>query len=274
MSAQSTKPKYFCFVLMPFDPKFNDTYQLGVKQACSDAGAYCERVDEQNFEERILDRIYNQIAKADLVVADMTDRNPNVFYEVGYAHALGKPTVLLTRSAEDIPFDLKHFQHIVYGDSISRLKLELTGRVRWFMDQPRDTASAQFPVDVFLDSQNLAVGDAVYSTPSEEYPFPRLTVRNTGTRGLASGAFKVALVCGDEYPICTTDGTTTVTLPDGRIMHVHAPIDYLFPEEATPCGFNLRSWDDVDAAREVRVTVRVFTEAGMREFPLVIRETA
>ncbi len=109
-----TTPKPFCFVLMPFSEDFDDVYRIGIKEACDKAGAYCERVDEQIFSERILDRVYNQIAKADLVVADMTGRNPNVFYEVGYAHALGKLTILLTQNADDIPFDLKHFPHIIY----------------------------------------------------------------------------------------------------------------------------------------------------------------
>jgi len=85
---KNTTPKAFCFILMPFHEDFDDIYRLGIKDACTAAGAYCERVDEQTFHERILDRIYNQIAKADLVIADMTGRNPNVFYEVGYAHAL------------------------------------------------------------------------------------------------------------------------------------------------------------------------------------------
>ena len=48
----------------------------------------------------------------------MTGRNANVFYEVGYAHALGKIVLLLTKNADDIPFDLKHHQHIVYGGSV------------------------------------------------------------------------------------------------------------------------------------------------------------
>jgi len=120
MTASDTSPKPFCFVLMPFEDAFDDIYQLGIKDACSDAGAYCERVDEQIFQETILDRIYNQIAKADIIVADMTGRNANVFYEVGYAHALGKTTLLLTQSADDIPFDLKHFPHIVDAALIKR----------------------------------------------------------------------------------------------------------------------------------------------------------
>jgi nucleoside 2-deoxyribosyltransferase len=101
---KSTKPKPFIFVLMPFDPSFDDIYKFGIKGAAQDAGAYAERIDEQIFTEGILDRVFNQINKADVVVADMTGRNPNVFYEVGYAHALGKIVLLLTQDAADIPF--------------------------------------------------------------------------------------------------------------------------------------------------------------------------
>lgn len=127
-----TTPKPFVFVLMPFEEIFTDVYKLGIKAACADAGTYCERLDEQIFDESMLERVYNQIAKADLVIADMTGRNPNVFYEVGYAHALGKRVVLVTQKAEDIPFDLKHYYHIVYGGSISKLKEALTPRVQWY----------------------------------------------------------------------------------------------------------------------------------------------
>lgn len=116
-------PRPFVFVLMPFDRTFADTYQLGIKAACEAAGAYCERVDEQVFTENVLARIINQIAKADIVVADMSDRNPNVFYETGYAHALGKTVILLTRRSEDIPFDLRQYPHIVYATAV-RLEVE------------------------------------------------------------------------------------------------------------------------------------------------------
>jgi hypothetical protein len=75
----ATTPKPFVSVLMPFDAAFADVYQLGIKPAAEGAGAYCERIDEQIFAESILGGIYDQIAKADLIVADMTHRNPNVF---------------------------------------------------------------------------------------------------------------------------------------------------------------------------------------------------
>ena len=120
------REKIFAFVLMPFDKEFDDTYFLGVKSTVEKAGMEAERVDEQIFHhEGILERVYNQINAADLIIADMTGRNPNVFYEVGYAHAKAKLCILLTKDANDIPFDLKHQRHIVYT-SIQDLTIKLS----------------------------------------------------------------------------------------------------------------------------------------------------
>ena len=134
---KSTIPKPFVFVLMPFGEKFDDIYTYGIKGAAKDVGAYAERVDEQIFTEGILERIFNQINKADIVVADMTLRNPNVFYEVGYAHALGKIVLLLTQNVDDIPFDLKHRPHIVYAGKIDILHKKLTEKLIWAVNQSR-----------------------------------------------------------------------------------------------------------------------------------------
>ena len=138
----NTQPKPFAFVLMPFSEGFEDIYKLGIKAACEDAGAYCERVDEQFFDGSILDRIYNQIGKADVIIADLTGRNPNVFYETGYAHALGKRVILLTQQVEDIPFDFKHYTHIVYGGKIGSLKSDLEKRVRWIINNPTEALAS------------------------------------------------------------------------------------------------------------------------------------
>src|SRR4028118_1191452 len=134
----------FAFVLMPFSDSFRDTYLRGIKPACTEAGYYCERLDEQIFEESMLERVYNQIVKADLVVADMSERNPNVFYEVGYSHALRKRVILLTRHPDDIPFDLKHHFHIVYSDGITELKSKLRSREAYFASRPRASARSPF----------------------------------------------------------------------------------------------------------------------------------
>jgi len=134
---KSTVPKPFIFVLMPFDKKFNDIYEFGIQGAVKEVNAYAERVDNQIFNENILDRIFNQINKADVIIADMTGRNPNVFYEVGYAHALGKIVLLLTQDTDDIPFDLKHRQHIVYAGQITALRSSLIERLNWAISESK-----------------------------------------------------------------------------------------------------------------------------------------
>lgn len=133
--SQSSKP--FVFVLMPFSEDFLDYYESGIKEACKAVGVHCERVDEQRFDQTILERIYDQIQKADVVVADMSGRNPNVFYEVGYAHSLHKRVILLTQSTDDIPFDLKHHRHIVYKKQSFVLKQELEEELRWCLNTPQ-----------------------------------------------------------------------------------------------------------------------------------------
>ena len=116
---------------MPFSDEFEDLYRLGIKPACSETGFTAERVDEQKFSESILERIYRQIAGAEIVIAVMTGRNANVFYEVGYAHALDKRCVLITSDEKDIPFDLKHHRHIIYEGSISLLRERLNNELSW-----------------------------------------------------------------------------------------------------------------------------------------------
>jgi hypothetical protein len=124
------------FVVMPFSDEFKDIYELGIKAACEDAGARCERVDEQMFLENIPDRVYGQIEKADVIVSEMSGQNPNVFYEVGYAHGLGKQVVLVTSNVADIPFDLRHYPHVVYEGKIRRLKSDLYKKILWCTEHP------------------------------------------------------------------------------------------------------------------------------------------
>jgi hypothetical protein len=72
----------------------------------------------------------------------------NVFYEVGYAHALGKLVLLLTKNAEDIPFDMKHFPHIIYDNSITKLRSELINHLIWTVTESKKLASEQNAEDI------------------------------------------------------------------------------------------------------------------------------
>ncbi|MDX2328710.1 hypothetical protein GOL43_24110 [Sinorhizobium medicae] len=127
----TTLVKPFAFVLMPFAPEFDDIYKLGIQKLAEEKGVVAERVDEQIYSETMLERIYRQIDAADFIIADLTGRNPNVFYEIGFAHARQKMCTLLTQNAEDIPFDLKHHRHLVYGGKIQRLRELLSPELDW-----------------------------------------------------------------------------------------------------------------------------------------------
>ena len=117
----------YVFVLMPFHEDFDNVYWFGIQGAVNDAGMYCKRVDDIYFVGNVLEKINEQIRDADLIVADMTGGNPNVFYEVGIAHTLKKLTILLVQNVDDIPFDMRMHNHLVYNPKkIKELKESLT----------------------------------------------------------------------------------------------------------------------------------------------------
>jgi nucleoside 2-deoxyribosyltransferase len=134
----------YVFVLMPFASEFHDIYELGIKSLAVELGFQCERVDEIQFNDSILEQIRAGIQRADVIIADMTGRNPNVFYEVGYAHALQKTVVLLTQDVVDIPFDLKSHNHIVYAGGILILKKLLQGRLMAWLEDRQKRKKAKY----------------------------------------------------------------------------------------------------------------------------------
>lgn len=204
---EDTTPKPFVFVLMPFSSEFTDVYEVGIKPACKDAGAYCERVDEEIFFEDILERVYNQIAKADIIVAEMSGRNPNVFYETGYAHALNKRVILLTKNADDIPFNLNHFPHIIYESKIATLKSQLEARIRWCVDNPlKSLASVDIDLEFFVNGIPLVSNpeikiffnddERLRTIRNEAFHQAELKIsfHNKTNRLINSGSYSLALV--------------------------------------------------------------------------------
>jgi hypothetical protein len=99
---------------MPFADEFQAVYDDHIKKVLTDLGLVAQRADEIASTSMITWDIWERINKARFIIADMTGRNPNVFYEVGLAHALSKEVILLTRSMGDIPFDLQALRFIVY----------------------------------------------------------------------------------------------------------------------------------------------------------------
>lgn len=104
-----------CFVMMPFANPIGSYYEKIFKSAIEKAGLVPIRADNEIFGTgKIIDQIWSGIHSAKVLVAILTDRNPNVFYELGLAHALNKPVVLVSSNEKDVPFDLQHIRVIYY----------------------------------------------------------------------------------------------------------------------------------------------------------------
>jgi len=110
-----------CFVLMPFDNKFDSIYENIIKKIVEndEFELNCIRADEIFGTGTIIKDIWDYIKKARILVAELTGKNPNVFYELGLAHAMSKDVILITQNIDDVPFDLQHYRCLVYEDSIS-----------------------------------------------------------------------------------------------------------------------------------------------------------
>lgn len=104
-----------CFVMMPFADPLGSYYEKVYKPAIEKAGLTPVRADNELFGTgKIIDQIWTGINSAKVLIAELTDRNPNVFYELGLAHALQKPVVLISSNEKDVPFDLHHIRVIYY----------------------------------------------------------------------------------------------------------------------------------------------------------------
>lgn len=104
-----------CFVMMPFADPIGGYYKAIYEPAISKAGLRAVRADDEIFATgKIIDQVWSGITAAKVLVAELTGRNPNVFYELGLAHALNKPVVLVSSNQEDVPFDLQHIRVIYY----------------------------------------------------------------------------------------------------------------------------------------------------------------
>jgi nucleoside 2-deoxyribosyltransferase len=132
---------------MPFGGWFDRYYEEIFKVAIYSAGLEAKRADDINRPGNILRQIVEHTKKATVVLADLTDSNPNVYYELGIAHAMGKPTVLITTHIDEIPFDLKSVRIIHYekndphwGDN---LKAKITNYLNEVQREP-ETAKVKF----------------------------------------------------------------------------------------------------------------------------------
>lgn len=123
-------------VMMPFQSSLSPVYE-SIKMADRDYGLNCSRADDMWNHSTVIQDIFSLIFKSFIVVCDFTGKNPNVFYEAGIAHTLGKHVVPITQSEHDIPFDIQHHRYVKYlnnGEGLAELRKVLGGRFSTLAD--------------------------------------------------------------------------------------------------------------------------------------------
>lgn len=111
-----------CFAIMPFTETWSDNVFSLIRENIENLGLQCIRADN-SFGPIVIEDIWVKINQAAFVIADVTGKNPNVMYELGIAHALSKPVILLTQDMMNIPFDLKHLRHQEYKNDLGGSKV-------------------------------------------------------------------------------------------------------------------------------------------------------
>ena len=124
-------------VMMPFDMAFSAVYEK-LKDITSGIGLHCRRADDIWENPSIIQDVVSLIDHSNVVICDCTGRNPNVFYEVGIAHTLGREVILITQNEHDIPFDLRHLRYIKYlnnSEGLVALGVVISSRLHTLMNR-------------------------------------------------------------------------------------------------------------------------------------------
>lgn len=114
--------QYSIFVVMPFSETWSDeTYDI-IKEVCNNLDVKLNRADEILGSQSIYNDIITNIIESDIIIVDITVKNANVFYELGYAHALKKNVILIRQPHNNVPFDIAQFRYIEYELSFKKAK--------------------------------------------------------------------------------------------------------------------------------------------------------
>ena len=123
--------------MMPFDVGFNQVFD-SINRAAEGVSLRCRRADNIWEHAAIIQDVVSLIDRSRVVICDCTGRNPNVFYEVGIAHTLGREVIIITQNEQDVPFDLRHLRYIKYlnnSQGLTDLESALQDRMQTILGQ-------------------------------------------------------------------------------------------------------------------------------------------
>ena len=194
-----------CFVIQPFDKKFVKRYDDVYKPALTDAGLEPYRVDQDPSTEKLIDSIEEQIASATICLADITTDNPNVWYELGYAFAVGRSVIMVCSNERDgkYPFDIQHRTVIQYASEsrsdFDKLRDDISTRAKALAvkNAARQVIEAQqvAPTGGLTQAQilTLAIMAGETTVPGQSFLNPWAVRQEATNSGLTETGFAVAL---------------------------------------------------------------------------------
>src|SRR5271165_6143936 len=159
-NAVAAPTRKMCFVIMPFGSPFDRYYQNIYVPAIRASGFEPVRADDVFRPSPIITDIWNYTQDSSVALADVTGRNANVFYELGLAHASGKPVVIVTSDLEDVPFDLKHLRILCYDKNVEDWGVRLGYDIRSALEETANDPGSALPFMVPVD----AAGESTLST--------------------------------------------------------------------------------------------------------------
>jgi hypothetical protein len=170
----------FCFVLMPFEPPYDDIYREVIKPAVGSLGLECVRADDIKKPGSIMRDIIINIYEADAIIAEITDPNFNVWYEVGISHTLGDKTIHIAQSMKNVPFDAKAYRVLIYKTTPSGYE-KLTADIKEYVSsikEEREAAEGTNPVQDFLPTPTAKWIRDMVEYERKPYPLPTAVTVN------------------------------------------------------------------------------------------------
>ena len=160
--------KRVCFVIAPIGEPESDTRRRSdqvmkhiIRPVVVPMGYRAIRADEMDKPGIITSQVITQVVEADLVIADLTERNPNVFYELALRHAISKPFVQIIKKGEALPFDVAGTRTVSVDlhdlDSVEDAKKQIGNQIQ---SLEADSSDLETPISVSLDLQQLRQSDS------------------------------------------------------------------------------------------------------------------
>lgn len=176
-------PAEFVFSIMPFGGYFNQYYEEIYCPAIKEAGLDYKRADDLYRPSTIVHDIWRYTKECRLVLADLTGKNPNVLYELGLAHAIAKPGIIITENLEDIPFDLRALRIIEYDKNAHNwgelLKSKITKSIKEVLNAPLKAVLPAFiESEPHNPKQRVSAADKELIEMSQEIELLRREVRH------------------------------------------------------------------------------------------------